>query len=207
MRPLDPPCLGRRTLFGGGARTYNQGMKMILAAVVIAVTSLPGANAPAQTLSFTGFKELKAAGSGIPVPAGVLADVATLAVDSAAEAWSTDYEAALKRAKSEKKRVLVDFTGSDWCHWCILLKKEVFDTPEFKAYAAANLVLLEIDFPAKKPQSKALQDQNDALATQFKITGYPTVLMLDSAGKQLGSDMGYQAGGPAAYIAEMEKHK
>ena len=64
---------------------------------------------------------------------------------------------AQKQAKSEKKIVLMDFAGSDWCGWCIKFRKEVLDTDEFKAYAAKNVVLVEMDFPHKKTQAEELK--------------------------------------------------
>lgn len=69
--------------------------------------------------------------------------------------WFTDLPAAVAEATKSKKPLLVDFTGSDWCGWCIKLKKEVFDTAEFKTWAADKVVLVEIDFPRKKAQSPA----------------------------------------------------
>ena len=78
--------------------------------------------------------------------------------------WMDDYEAAVKLAKAENKLLLLDFTGSDWCGWCIKLKKEIFDQKEFVAYAEENLVLVELDFPRKKKLTESLQKQNKELA-------------------------------------------
>ena len=60
--------------------------------------------------------------------------------------WTTDYKAALTKAKAENKNILIDFTGSDWCGWCIKLHREVLDKPEFIDYAKKNLVLLYLDY-------------------------------------------------------------
>src|SRR5437899_11282386 len=69
----------------------------------------------------------------------------------AAEAeWMTDLRAALAKAKAEKKMVLLDFTGSDWCGWCIKFNQEVLSQSAFTDYAAKNFVLVEVDFPRKK---------------------------------------------------------
>jgi len=120
--------------------------------------------------------------------------------------WSEDYEKSLTQAKTEKKLTLLDFTGSDWCGWCIKLDNEVFSKPKFKSYAKDNLVLVELDFPQGKSQTKKLKEQNAKLAEQYKIEGYPTVIVLNSEGKKVG-ELGYLEGGPDAFIAQLEKLK
>ena len=122
----------------------------------------------------------------------------------AAEGWGTDHEKALSQAKSEKKLLVMDFTGSDWCGWCIRLNKEILSTPEFAAYAQENLVLVELDFPRRKPQSEAVKAQNAKLAKKHGIRGYPTVIVLNGDGKVVGK-LGYQAGGPGPFIAALER--
>jgi protein disulfide-isomerase len=122
----------------------------------------------------------------------------------AKDGWSEDFKDGLAKAKAEKKRVLVDFTGSDWCGWCVKLDREVFSQPEFKEYAAKNLVLVEVDFPQTKAQSKEQQAKNKALAEKYSIRGYPTVLIFNAAGKEIGK-LGYMPGGPQAFIEALEK--
>lgn len=118
--------------------------------------------------------------------------------------WLTSYEEAQKEAKSHQKLLLMDFTGSDWCGWCIMLDKEVFSKPEFKEYADKNLVLLELDFPRMKQMPAETAAQNQRLAMQYQIQGFPTVVILDGTGKQVGA-LGYTPGGPQAFIAKLEK--
>jgi protein disulfide-isomerase len=120
------------------------------------------------------------------------------------EGWITSYKAAQAKAKKEKKVILADFTGTDWCGWCIKLKEEVFSKPEFKEWADKNVVLLEVDFPRKKKQSAELKKQNQDLSEQFGIQGYPTIMFLDAKGKKLGT-LGYEKGGPEVWIALAEK--
>jgi thioredoxin-related protein len=127
---------------------------------------------------------------------------------SAAEAtWSTDLPAALAQAKKEKKLVLMDFTGSDWCPPCKALHKEVFSTKEFTDYAKDNLVLVEVDFPRVKKQDAPLKKANQALQAKYNIEGYPTVILLNGEGKQLWKNVGYLPGGPRKFIAEVDKAK
>ena len=118
--------------------------------------------------------------------------------------WLTDLPTALARAKAENKTVLLDFTGSDWCGWCIRLKREVFDQPEFVTYAQSKLVLVEVDFPRQKPQTAELQAANKALSEQYGITGYPTIFLVDADGKKLGRS-GYREGGASKYVAHLER--
>lgn len=124
---------------------------------------------------------------------------------NAAEGWLTDVPKAVAQAKTENKLVLMDFTGSDWCGWCIRLNKDVFSKPEFAAYAKKNLVLVEIDFPAKKQQSPELKKTNQALQKKYGVEGYPTIIVLNGAGQKVGT-LGYMPTAKA-FIAELEKLK
>lgn len=118
--------------------------------------------------------------------------------------WLTDYDKALAQARTEHKKVLLDFTGSDWCVWCKKLDKGVFSQASFKEYARQNLVLLEVDFPQIKKLSKKLQEQNEKLKDQYKVEGFPTLVLLDGDGKKLSEINGYPDGGPEALISKFE---
>jgi thioredoxin-related protein len=118
--------------------------------------------------------------------------------------WTTDYKAALTRAEAEGKGVFLNFTGSDWCGWCFKLKAEVFDKPEFEAFAKANLVLVEVDFPRRKAQSDELKKQNQSLQALHRIQGYPTLVLLNGKGQQIGN-YGYMPGGPGALIGQIKQ--
>ena len=137
---------------------------------------------------------------------GLLTILAALAVTAGESDWLTDLPKAQAMAKEEKKMVLLDFTGSDWCGWCIKLHKEVFSQSEFAEYAGKNLVLVEVDFPRGKKQSAELKKANSALQRKYRIEGYPTIIVLDGNGKKIG-ELGYMKGGPTAFIAELEKIK
>ena len=103
--------------------------------------------------------------------------------------------------------VLLDFTGSDWCPWCIKFDKEVFNTKEFKDYAAKHLVLVELDFPHKKQQSDELKKANKEMQQKYNVSGFPTFVVLNSDGKKIGEQVGYSEGGPKAFIAKLEGFK
>ena len=139
---------------------------------------------------------------------GLLACLLFLQINSVTAAeWLTDMPKAVAQAKAEHKMVFVDFTGSDWCGWCKKFKAEVLTQPEFTTYAAKNLVLVELDYPHKIAQSAELKQANKALSIKYGVDGFPTLLLLNADGKELGRQGGYSKGGPAAFIAKLEKWK
>ncbi len=134
----------------------------------------------------------------------ILVSLATLQRGFGAATWSTDLARAQARAKAEGKAVLLNFTGSDWCGWCIKLRRDVFLKPDFEAYARTNLVLVEVDFPKRKPLAPEIQKANQRLAQQFQVQSYPTLILLDSKGAKLGA-VSYANGGTKTFVAEVEK--
>ena len=127
-------------------------------------------------------------------------------VESAAvPLWTEDYAKALAEAEASGKLVVADFTGSDWCRWCVRLEKEVFETSEFREWSRQNAVLLKVDFPRKSGQAIRIKVQNKKLAEKYasSIKGYPTILILDAKGNVVAST-GYVKGGPQAWLTELE---
>lgn len=118
--------------------------------------------------------------------------------------WLTNYVRAQGEAKASDKLLLLDFTGSDWCGWCMKLKREVFNTPAFEKYARENLVLLEVDFPRAKELDPGQKAQNQLLAQELGIQGFPTIVLMNGDGKVLGT-LGYTPGGPSVFIGALEK--
>lgn len=119
--------------------------------------------------------------------------------------WTESRSDAMLWAENSKKLVLANFTGSDWCTWCHRLEDEVFSTQQFLDWAQQNVVLLKLDYPRSEEQLPSIKAQNTQLAQIYNqyITGYPTVLLLDTDGKVIGK-VGYSGGGPAAWIASAE---
>ena len=118
--------------------------------------------------------------------------------------WLESYEQALSLAKAEQRPILIDFTGSDWCTWCIRLDEEIFSKSEFRDWAKDNVVLLKLDFPQTQPQSMELVEQNQGLAQQYGIQGFPTILFINDSGQVLGNS-GYLQGGPGGWIEDAEQ--
>ena len=100
--------------------------------------------------------------------------------------WTSDAPAAQELSKTSGKPLFIQFTGSDWCGWCKLMDGKVFSTPEWADYAKGNLALLYVDFPRGKAQPPELKAQNDKLAEQYGIGGFPTYVILAPDGTQLG---------------------
>lgn len=121
------------------------------------------------------------------------------------EGWSSDFAAAKKEAEESKKDMLVDFTGSDWCGWCIKLSDEVFKKDPFKDGVKDTFVLVEVDFPQDKSKLSAeTQKQNAELGEKYAVKGYPTILLCDAQGRPYAST-GYQKGGPEKYVEHLNQ--
>jgi len=95
--------------------------------------------------------------------------------------WSEDLEKALEQAKKENKSVLVEFTGSDWCPPCKMMRKEVFSKEEFVKAASKNFILVEIDMPR---DNKEVAKKNEPMVKKYKVDGFPTVILLSPEGKE-----------------------
>lgn len=139
----------------------------------------------------------------------IIAGAAILALHGAVlaggEGWSQDYEASKKQAADSGKDLLIDFTGSDWCGWCIKLNDEVFKHEPFKAGVKDSFVLVELDYPRDKSKlSEATQKQNAELGEKYAVAGYPTILLCDAGGRPYAAT-GYQAGGPEKYVAHLNE--
>lgn len=118
--------------------------------------------------------------------------------------WTVNCRQATAQARKEKRRVLLLFTGSDWSAFSQRFYKEIVSTPEFAHYAIDNLILVEIDFPKKIEQSPALKAQNQALLKIFKVERYPTVVLLNSDGKLLGT-LPFEEGGVTKFLDSVKK--
>lgn len=136
-----------------------------------------------------------------------LACCAFVQVRAAEATWLTDLPKAEAQAKSQNKLVLMDFTGSDWCPWCIKLDKETLSQPAFADYAAKNLVLVKVDFLRNTEQPADVKKNNEALAKKYGVEGFPTEIALKPDGTVVMTQVGYLEGGPKALIAKLDEAK
>lgn len=124
---------------------------------------------------------------------------------AAGEGWTSDFEAAKKQAAESSKDLLIDFTGSDWCGFCIKLDEEVFKHDAFKNAVKDKFVLVELDFPQDKTKlSEAVQAQNQKLSEAYGIEGFPSILLTDAKGLPFAKT-GYQEGGPEKYVEHLNE--
>jgi len=130
---------------------------------------------------------------------------------SAKAGWLVDLDEAYAISVKEKKPILANFTGSDWCGWCKKLDADVFSKPEFQEWAKKNVVLLELDFPRRFQIPQKNQQQNAAMQQALGITGYPTIWVInmtkDPSGKYNVNKLGKTGYNPSAeqFIATVDK--
>lgn len=118
------------------------------------------------------------------------------------EGWSTDLEQAFKDAKKQNKPVLVEFTGSDWCPPCMMMRKKVFSQKEFVAAASKDFILVELDFPNGDPE---LKKKNDPYARKYDIEGFPTVILFDSEGQEFNRFFASEYPNTEDFLAHLNK--
>ncbi|MCW1913432.1 thioredoxin family protein [Luteolibacter sp. GHJ8] len=136
---------------------------------------------------------------------------ASLGLNSAfagGEGWTQDFETAKKQAAEEKKDLLIDFTGSDWCPPCKALTAQVLSKEEFRTLTKDKFVLVELDFPRQeenvKKQSDADRERNQKLLEQYGVEGFPTLILTDAGGKPYAYT-GFQPGGPEEYVKHLDE--
>jgi protein disulfide-isomerase len=112
--------------------------------------------------------------------------------------WYKDYAQAAQMAAKEHKPILLFFTGSDWCGWCKKMDQEIFSSPDFATLMGNSFVFVEIDFPMNQQLPPDQAQQNTQLKQKYGVTGYPTVIILDSQGNFI-AETGYRPGGGKAY--------
>ncbi len=111
--------------------------------------------------------------------------------------WLDDYSTAVAVARQYSRPILFHWSASTWCPWCVKLSEEVIDTDTFYSYVNSRYILLRYDNP-----ESGSPDQSDyyTLQQRYGVTGFPTVLILDSYGNLRSSIDGYKSGGPESYI-------
>lgn len=141
---------------------------------------------------------------GLPDPSAFPADLpdAPLASAESLATWTTDLEQAKARAQAEGKDLLLNFTGSDWCRYCMQLNQEVFQFQPFFDYANENFVLVKLDFPRGPGAITEEQlEANSAIRDYYGdiIEGFPAILLTDASGRVFATT-GYDPRGLDFYV-------
>ena len=120
--------------------------------------------------------------------------------------WYADFDLATVAAKEQGKDLLVDFTGSDWCGWCIKLDEQVFEHQAFLDGVNADLILVKLDYPSGDEAKAKVPNpaRNEELKSQYAVSGFPTVLLMTSEGEVFGTT-GYQDMTPEEYVADLKR--
>lgn len=131
--------------------------------------------------------------------------------EASMDGWLVSLEEANALSVKTGKPIMANFTGTDWCGWCKKLRREVFDTQEFKTWAKENVVLLELDFPRSFQVPDNIKAQNQQMSQALGVRGYPTIWFFTLSNNDKGQinidprgNTGYVAGGPAAFIKVAE---
>ena len=140
--------------------------------------------------------------------AAFVASVGFTSAFAGGEGWTQDLAAAKKQAAEEKKDLLLDFTGSDWCPPCIALTKDILSKEEFRTATKDKFILVELDFPREEEnvekQGEEVRARNEALSADYGIKGYPTVILTDASGKPYAYT-GFRPGGPEDYVTHLDE--
>ncbi len=121
--------------------------------------------------------------------------------------WEINMEKAKEKAQAENKSILMVFAGSDWCKPCIQFKKDILLSDEFSKFEEQELIILYLDFPARKknrlPENQTLH--NEQLAEKFNRQGaFPKVVLLDGNGKKV-KDIPFKNQSPSDYLHQFPK--
>jgi thiol-disulfide isomerase/thioredoxin len=122
-----------------------------------------------------------------------------------ADEWLTDFSAAQKLASEHKRRLLVLFTGSDWCPPCMQFEANVAHAPEFLGLANTAFVLVKLDFPRNTPQDAAVRERNEELRHRYGVNAYPSLLVISADGTKsahVDTRRGREASGIVDYYVQ-----
>lgn len=130
----------------------------------------------------------------------LIATLASLPALAGPQDWNKDFETAKKTAASERKDILLKFTGSDWCSPSKELNRTVFSKEVFKNDAEDKFVLLKLDFSLQTRWTRVTHD----FVKTYNIKNFPTVILADASGRPY-AQTGLRREGAEAYGEHLDK--
>lgn len=119
--------------------------------------------------------------------------------------WLTDHAKAFAKAREEKKLLLLEFYGSDWCPSCKVLEAKVLAKSEFQEAVRKKFIPLRLDFPIRSKQPDELKEANEALVVKYNAELFPTLLIIDAEGDEKGRKEGYSGESISDYMTFLEE--
>ncbi len=122
----------------------------------------------------------------------------------AEEGWLVSFEKAKEQAAKEGKPILMEFTGSDWCPPCKALHKNVLVKDVFKKEMPKHFILLKLDNPKdKSKQTEDEKEQYKKLSKEYKVSGVPSIFLVDAGGKPFFKKVGYSNQPAGDWVKDM----
>jgi thiol-disulfide isomerase/thioredoxin len=119
--------------------------------------------------------------------------------------WETDdFDMGVAQARATHRKVLLYFTGSDWCPACQQMDREVISTSDFRHFVSQNYIMVTLDFPHHSALSDDEKQKNDQVAGRFGVSGFPTLIAITTDGKELMRTVGCPVGDGA--VDDMISH-
>jgi thioredoxin-related protein len=112
----------------------------------------------------------------------------------------TNFARSADLAKRTNRPLLLAFIGTDWSISSLRLDREVFDQAEFADNSKYNFLLCKVHFYQTQERAPETIRQNEQLANRYKVEEFPTVVVLNPDGVELGR-LGYIPGGVKPFAA------
>jgi thiol-disulfide isomerase/thioredoxin len=100
-----------------------------------------------------------------------------------ADDWFEEFETAQAAAKEQKKDLLIDFGGSDWCAPCKWLKERILSKPTFIELAREHYILVDIDDLQRGKMPAGRKEHYQALQKEYGVETFPSVVLATPEGK------------------------
>lgn len=104
-----------------------------------------------------------------------------------------DFDAVLEAAKKDGKKIILQFSGNEWCPPCQMLDKFIVNTKEFAKYANEKLHMVVADFTRYgEPHNKKFAKRYKELAEKYNLRGFPTLIIMSPNGVVIDTIVGLE---------------